>query len=819
MKKIGLRRTLLCLLLHLLLGTAFFLISYLFVNSAFTISYIEGDKVYQLQNYTNTGYEFVDSELFTEIYTKQLQDVIAFSAVRNEIEAKGSTQHNNVNVMEYVEDTDFALDSGRKVVYSVDDLIKWGRQGYTYSRETFTLDEFMSYYDSDIPFDMIRAGVSDGITYTTGTDGITEVTVTLLNTSFATVDGVTDITKLADNWIEYFKIRDSIIYTSERFAQYYEVYKEGQNLYCNYPINLHYVIRVGEGSNTITYTNCDDLPYDIDSLSDGELNEIFSDKKDYLIYFPNSLEFLTFSNVSESELYTYARIYADDLSENLRIWAYVGEDYDLSLDAFARSKAIIEGRQNDVKTQSIVIICLLIAWLTICIYLIITSGLKKDGSKYLLFWDSLWIEIYLVFFVLMIVIANILFTSSRGASESKLMIYGELPYYLLFVGLGIVDSMAVGILMFSFARRIRSHNLSANSLLMSGYRLFKKCRDYVEKSDNPYISGLLPFNLFVVLNYVLIIVLIDTYIDKKYLVFSVFAIALILLDVYAAIRQYRRINDHKNLFNGIKRISDGELDYKVDKSNMLEINEEFAEAVNNVGEGIRQAVTNSMKDEKMKSDLITNVSHDLKTPLTSIINYVDLLKSENINQEPAAGYINTLQDKSVRLKQLLEDLIEASRLSSGSIEINPISLGLSELLRQVVGEYTDKLDDKKLTVIYCGEAKSPIFADGRLMWRIMDNLFGNIIKYSLAGTRVYINYEEDDERVYVSIKNVSAEPNTLQGSELTEKFIRGDSSRSTEGSGLGLFIAKNLTELQEGKFEVIADGDLFKVNMSFKKAK
>lgn len=220
----------------------------------------------------------------------------------------------------------------------------------------------------------------------------------------------------------------------------------------------------------------------------------------------------------------------------------------------------------------------------------------------------------------------------------------------------------------------------------------------------------------------------------------------------------------------------------------------------------------------MKSDLITNVSHDLKTPLTSIINYVDLLKSEKIEQEPAAGYINTLQDKSVRLKQLLEDLIEASRLSSGTVEINPTSLGLSELLRQVVGEYTDKLDDKKLTVIYVGEVKSSIYADGRLMWRIMDNLFGNIIKYSLAGTRVYINYEEDDTSVNVSIKNVSAEPNSIQGKELTEKFIRGDSSRSTEGSGLGLFIAKNLTELQGGSFEVIADGDLFKVNMSFKKA-
>ncbi|MCQ2493070.1 MAG: HAMP domain-containing histidine kinase [Lachnospiraceae bacterium] len=818
MKKIGLRRALLCILLHLLLGTAFLLISYLFLNSAFTISYLDGDKVYQLQAYANSNEAFEDSSLYTEIYTKQLQDIIALCAVRNEIEAKGASQYNNVNIIEYVEDTDFASGIDKKVVYSVDDLIKWGRQGYTYTRQTFTLDEFMKFYDSDIPFDMIRAGVSDGITYTSGSDGITEVTVTLLNAPFETVGGVSDITKLADDWLEYFKIRDSIIYTSERFADYYENYKNGMNLYGNYPINLHYVVRVGEGNKRITYTNCDDMPYDISNLSDEELNEIFADQKDYIIYYPNSLEFLTFSNVNESDLYTYVRLYSDELSDHMSIWAYVGDDSSLSQDAFVRSKSVINNRKNDVKNQSIAIICLLIAWIGIFVFLLFKAGVKKDGSVYSVFWDSIWIEIYLVFFVLMLVITNVLFTMSRGAGSAKLMVYGDLAYYSLFVGVGIIDSAAAGMLFFSFVRRIRNHTFANNSLLMNCYSLFTRVRDKIEQSDNPYISGLLPFNLFLVLNYFLIFVLIQNFMDKKYVLFAIFCIVLLGVDIYAAIRQFRRISDHRNLFRGIKRISDGELDYKVDKSNMLEINEEFADAVNNVGDGIRQAVSNSMKDEKMRSDLITNVSHDLKTPLTSIINYVDLLKSEKINQEPAAGYINTLQEKSVRLKQLLEDLIEASRLSSGSIEINPQSLGINELLRQVVGEYTDKLDDKKLTVIYCGDVSSPIYADGRLMWRIMDNLFGNIIKYSLMGTRVYINFEEAEDRVNVSIKNVSAEPNTLQGNELTEKFIRGDSSRSTEGTGLGLFIAKNLTELQGGTFEVIADGDLFKVNMSYKKA-
>lgn len=818
MKKIGLRRVLLCILLHLLLGAAFLLISYLFLNSVFSITYLDGDKVYQLHQYANSSDEFEDSELYTEIYTRQLQDVIAYSAARNVIEDNGTTQHNNINILDYVKDTDFASDSDSHVVYSVDDLIKWGRQGYIYTRQTFTLDEFMDYYDSNIPFDMIRANVSDGITYTSGDDGITEVTVTLLDSSFSTIDGVNDITKLADNWIEYFKIRDSIIYTSECFANYYELYKEGQSLYSNYPINLHYVIRVGSGRRIATYTNCEDMPYDIENLSDEDLNEIFSEQNDYLIYFPNNLDFLTFSNVKESDLYTYTRLYSEELTDNLRIWAYVGDDYSLTQDAFSRSKSVINNRRSDVKTQSIIIICILICWIVIFIFLSINAGVKSDGSTYLVLWDKILIEIYLIFLIVMTVVTNVLFSASRGQASPKLMIYGELLYFAIFVGLGIVDSMSAGMLVFSIVRRIRSHTFGDDSLLIGTYRVFKKIRNRVEESENPYISGLFPFVLYVSSNILLVVLLIRMYMTKHFIGLACFGIILIVINVYAGIRQYKRINDHMTLFKGIKRISDGELSFKVDKSNMLDSNVEFADAVNNVGDGIREAVTNSMKDEKMRSDLITNISHDLKTPLTSIINYVDLLKSEKINEEPASGYINTLQEKSVRLKQLLEDLIEASRLSSGSIEINPQSLGINELLHQVVGEYTDKLDEKKLTVIYCGEASAPIYADGRLMWRIMDNLFGNIIKYSLIGTRVYVDFEENETHVHVSIKNVSAEPNNLQGKELTEKFIRGDSSRSTEGSGLGLFIAKNLTELQEGTFEVIADGDLFKVNMSFKKA-
>ncbi len=242
----------------------------------------------------------------------------------------------------------------------------------------------------------------------------------------------------------------------------------------------------------------------------------------------------------------------------------------------------------------------------------------------------------------------------------------------------------------------------------------------------------------------------------------------------------------------------------------------MADAVNNIGEGIRKAVSTSMKDEQMKSDLITNVSHDIKTPLTSIINYVDLLKRLKITEEPARSYIEVLDSKSQRLKQLTDDLVEASKISSGNIVLNLEQLNLTELLNQAVGEFSDRMEEKKLQVIFDGnDVAGMIYADSRRMWRIIENLFQNICKYALEGTRVYLEMQVKDGRVIASLNNISDRPMNLKGEVLSERFIRGDASRTTEGSGLGLYIAKNLTKAQHGEFQIQLDGDLFKIILDF----
>ena len=224
-----------------------------------------------------------------------------------------------------------------------------------------------------------------------------------------------------------------------------------------------------------------------------------------------------------------------------------------------------------------------------------------------------------------------------------------------------------------------------------------------------------------------------------------------------------------------------------------------------------------MKSERLKAELITNVSHDIKTPLTSIINYSDLLKNEKINNEKANEYIDILYNKSQRLKRLTEDLIEASKIQTGNVSLKEERINVVELIRQATGEFEDKFNQKGLnTIIDCKQNEIFILADSRYMYRIIENLFSNISKYALENSRVYIDIKINGDNVRIDIKNISKDKLNISADELMQRFVRGESSRTTEGSGLGISIAQNLTILQGGKFELVLDGDLFKVRMNFK---
>lgn len=242
----------------------------------------------------------------------------------------------------------------------------------------------------------------------------------------------------------------------------------------------------------------------------------------------------------------------------------------------------------------------------------------------------------------------------------------------------------------------------------------------------------------------------------------------------------------------------------------------MAEHLNNISSGLDSAIQEQVKSERLKASLITNVSHDIKTPLTSIINYVDLLKREKIQDPKIAAYLEVLDQKSQRLKTLTEDLVEASKASSGNMKLDISDIDLVELVQQTNGEFEERFALRRLELISSIPDEVLIIqADGRRLWRVLENLYTNAVKYAMEHSRVYVDVLDEDGKAIFTIKNVSESSLNISPDELTERFVRGDVSRATEGSGLGLSISKDLTQLQGGEFQVVIDGDLFKAVVSF----
>lgn len=274
----------------------------------------------------------------------------------------------------------------------------------------------------------------------------------------------------------------------------------------------------------------------------------------------------------------------------------------------------------------------------------------------------------------------------------------------------------------------------------------------------------------------------------------------------------------QKLKGAVETMANGDFDARVDTTGLYGEFRRYGEHLNAISDGMSIAIEQHTKSERMKTELITNVSHDIKTPLTSILNYVDLLQHTQ-NEAERAQYLEVLHRQATRLKKLTEDLVEASKAATGNIQTELVPTDVSESLNQAVGEYTERLEAAGLTLV----ARFPdyglcILADGRLLWRVLDNLLGNICKYAMPGTRVYLTVEEREKTVSIQLKNISRQQLNISPDELMERFVRGDSARSTEGSGLGLNIAKSLTELQHGRFRLELDGDLFKVDVELPKA-
>lgn len=456
-----------------------------------------------------------------------------------------------------------------------------------------------------------------------------------------------------------------------------------------------------------------------------------------------------------------------------------------------------------------------VLWLIGMVWLTVTAGRKpEDEEIHLNGFDRWYTEIAAgavigIWLAGTIILGTLIANSSLGYSYAVVTVIVT----CLICGTYTMAWFLIGYL--SLVRRIKAGTLWKNSLIRKVLKWIGKCSgklaDFVRafsRNTAEKIKVLLVGGAFLFLQFLIIGCIFGGA--------EVFLLALMAVDVAAMIFVIRKADGLDLVMDGLKKISDGELQYKIKTDTLTGKQKVMAEYINNIGGGLDAAVENSLKKERMQTELITNVSHDLKTPLTSIINYVDLMKRENPTDPKIQEYLRILDEKSQRLKVLTEDVVEASKASTGNIKLEMNDIDFVEMVQQVIGEFEEKFQEKNLTMmVHFTDEPSIIYADGQRMWRVLENVFGNVVKYAMEGTRVYAEISNRNKKVTFSLKNISAQPLNISADELTERFIRGDVARNTEGSGLGLSIAKSLTELQGGEFKLYLDGDLFKVMITF----
>ena len=532
----------------------------------------------------------------------------------------------------------------------------------------------------------------------------------------------------------------------------------------------------------------------------SSLLEYIREHGDYLIFNSSDMSFeASQMPVSLSEISSYLKEFPMSVEGNYTLAIAIDPSY-VASDNLQMYKKQYEEIQPISRMSVYGVILGGILYLLTLVYLTLAAGRgteEEDRSVTLTRFDRIRTEgaaLLLVIPAWMILFAGaLLYNRVNGIGEAGVF-GGVMTFSLNFLFL-------CGYL--SLVRRIKTRTLWNNSVL---YAVLKHCYR-VAGGWKVTTKVILSYGIFLLANVFL-------------LFFGSFGIMLIMIfDFGTGLILLRQARQRKQILDGIRKISEGDLNYQIPMEKLSGDSLLMAEAVNRIGEGLSTAVEQSVKDERLKTDLITNVSHDIKTPLTSIINYVDLLKREDIQNERARNYIAILEDKSQRLKHLTDDLVEASKISSGNVKLELVRINFQELINQTNGEFSEKFEERELQLVV-NMPKEPVIieADGRRLWRIIENLYGNVAKYAMPRTRVYVELTVVGHMVRFHVKNISEQPLNIDAGELTERFIRGDVARSTEGSGLGLSITKTLTELQKGSFDIYLDGDLFKVTIIFPEA-
>ena len=632
-------------------------------------------------------------------------------------------------------------------------------------------------------------------------------------------------------------IYDDLAYTLGNIYSDYQNYQMGFEHLEEGNTNFTYIYANNDTKKVVTnktsYENYAELEKNVQNL-------ISEKDVKYMVIYPKLKDFNSNMNVSKSDKWEKLRSYSSEKKWNSVFAVAVDTTYTIQ-DQFYQNKVAYDNNIPYFKGTTWLLVLSIILFLGATIWLTLEAGrTAEDEELHRNGFDHWKTEIAAVLIVLIWIVGSYIgihfcngniytmindiqtylkdggtyfeYYYARGMDVSSAYMSASLYLPSLsiaelaeiyFYGVFTLGCFFMGYV--SLIKRIKGRNLWKNSLLRVIVRFIYKIYDNRKKTTK---TVLLLCGFFLVQG---IAVLFRN---------GVTMLLVLLADVGVFYVVLNGLLLKEKLKKGIEEIALGNMEYQIPLQGLRGENLKLAEMINGIANGFHMAVEEAMKNERLKTDLITNVSHDIKTPLTSIINYVAILKQSDIADPKIQGYLDILEAKAQRLKTLTEDVVEASKVSSGNISLEYMDVDLVEMIQQTEGEMAEKFEARNLKMIVNLPAEpAVVHVDGRRMWRVLENIFGNAAKYAMPGTRVYADLKLEEDTVDLSLKNVSEHQLNISADELTERFIRGDLSRSSEGSGLGLSIAQSLTTMQGGTFNLYLDGDLFRVNIRFPRVK
>lgn len=831
--------------------------------------------------WTMSQQPFEESQEFNYMVENYMDDVLTQIRLENLFETDGMMNRNKeIDVMEYSKNDTANGENVSGIAYSLEELINWGEdfdsaESDNYAKnsvivcqkpegtyEYYYTSDFMTRVESGV-FDIIMQDGSDVDGFLQELQNGKYTSSGFYNFDIVDMEGnilYTDCWNFGSALIEKYApqgaenllqvvnnsprlngklsvIYDDLAYTLGNIYSDYQNYQMGFEHLEEGNTNFTYIYANNDTKKVVTnktsYENYAELEKNVQNL-------ISEKDVKYMVIYPKLKDFNSNMNVSKSDKWEKLRSYSSEKKWNSVFAVAVDTTYTIQ-DQFYQNKVAYDNNIPYFKGTTWLLVLSIILFLGATIWLTLEAGrTAEDEELHLNGFDHWKTEIAAVLIVLIWIVGSYIgihfwngniytmindiptylkdggtyfeYYYARGMDVSSAYMSASLYLPSLsiaelaeiyFYGVFTLGCFFMGYV--SLIKRIKGRNLWKNSLLRVIVRFIYKIYDNRKKTTK---TVLLLCGFFLVQG---IAVLFRN---------GVTMLLVLLADVGVFYVVLNGLLLKEKLKKGIEEIALGNMEYQIPLQGLRGENLKLAEMINGIANGFHMAVEEAMKNERLKTDLITNVSHDIKTPLTSIINYVAILKQSDIADPKIQGYLDILEAKAQRLKTLTEDVVEASKVSSGNISLEYMDVDLVEMIQQTEGEMAEKFEARNLKMIVNLPAEpAVVHVDGRRMWRVLENIFGNAAKYAMPGTRVYADLKLEEDTVDLSLKNVFEHQLNISADELTERFIRGDLSRSSEGSGLGLSIAQSLTTMQGGTFNLYLDGDLFRVNIRFPRVK